>query len=117
MGNSIHYSETIFNRLERKNMHKLFSLHIMKHIMSILIAIFTIGYRGKTVNFARESDCHRTTVAYFLNHGKWNDNLLDDAIKQTVISIIYSEAKRTGKPILCIIDDTIASKTKPSSRR
>ena len=30
--------------------------------------------------------------------------------------IIYSEVARTGKPVFCIVDDTIASKTKPSSR-
>ena len=32
------------------------------------------------------------------------------------IEIIYSEAARTGKPVFCIVDDTIASKTKPSSQ-
>ena len=29
---------------------------------------------------------------------------------------IYSEAALTGKPVFCIVDDTIAAKTKPSSR-
>lgn len=29
---------------------------------------------------------------------------------------IYGEAIRTGKPVFCIVDDTISSKTKPSSR-
>ena len=27
--------------------------------------------------------------------------------------IIYSEVARTGKPVFCVVDDTIASKTKP----
>ena len=42
--------------------------------------------------------------------------MLSDTLKQSVIEIIYSEAARTGKPVFCIVDDTIASKTKPSSR-
>ena len=84
--------------------------------MSILISIFISGYHGKTTDFARNSACHRTTIAHFLNNGKWDDSLLSDTLKKSVIEIIYSEAARTGKPIFCIVDDTIASKTKPSSQ-
>lgn len=47
---------------------------------------------------------------------KWDDSLLTDTLKRFAIEIIYSEALRTGKPVFCIVDDTIASKTKPSSR-
>ena len=84
--------------------------------MSILISIFISGYHGKTTDFAKNSSCHRTTIAHFLNSGKWDDSLLSDTLKRSVIEIIYSEAARTGKPVFCIVDDTIASKTKPSSR-
>ena len=84
--------------------------------MSILISIFISGYHGKTTDFAKNSSCHRTTIAHFLNSGKWNDSLLSDALKQAVIEIIYSEAARTGNPVFYIVDDTIASKTKPLSR-
>ena len=84
--------------------------------MSILISIFISGYHGKTTDFAKNSSCHRTTIAHFLNSGKWDDSLLSDALKQSVIGIIYSEAARTGNPVFCIVDDTIASKTKPLSR-
>ena len=84
--------------------------------MSILISIFISGYHGKTTDFAKNSSCHRTTIAHFLNSGRWNDPLLSDALKQAVIEIIYSEAARTGNPVFCIVDDTIASKTKPLSR-
>ena len=84
--------------------------------MSILISIFNAGYHGKTTDFAKNSSCHRTTIAHFLNSGKWDDSLLSDTLKQFVIEIIYSEAARIGKPVFCIVDDTIASKTKPSSR-
>ena len=84
--------------------------------MSILISIFISGYHGKTTDFAKNSSYHRTTIAHFLNSGKWNDSLLTDTLKRSVIEIIYSEALRTGKPVFCIVDDTIASKTKPSSQ-
>ena len=84
--------------------------------MSILISIFLSGYHGKTTDFAKNSSCHRTTIAHFLNSGKWDESLLSDTLKRSVIEIIYSEAARTGKPVFCIVDDTIASKTKPSSR-
>lgn len=84
--------------------------------MSILISIFVSGYHGKPTDFAKNSSCHRTTIAHFLNSGKWDDPLFSDTLKRSVIEIIYSEAALTGKPVFCIVDDTIASKTKPSPR-
>ena len=89
---------------------------MINHLMSILISIFLSGYHGKTTDFAKNSSCHRTTIAHFLNSGKWDESLLSDTLKRSVIEIIYSEAARTGKPVFCIVGDTIASKTKPSSR-
>lgn len=72
--------------------------------------------RGKTVNFEQSSPYHRTTIAYFLNYGKWDDNKLEDILKQSVMDIIYHEAKVTGKPDFFIVDDTISSHTKPLSQ-
>ena len=89
---------------------------MINHLISILISIFISGYHGKTTDFAKNSSCHRTTIAHFLNSGKWDDSSLSDTLKRSVIEIIYSEAARTGKPVFCIVDDTIASKTKPSSQ-
>ena len=84
--------------------------------MAILISVFSIGYHGKTIDFEKHSPCHRTTVAHFLNKGKWDDAMLEDILKSTVIQFIYKEAQQSGKPVFCIVDDTISSKTKPSSR-
>ncbi len=42
-----------------------------KPSLSILISIFILGYHGKTTDFAKNSSCHRTTIAHFLNSGKW----------------------------------------------
>ena len=51
MGNSIHHSETIYNMLKKINLTEKLSKLYISHIMTIMIAIFSIGYRGKTVNF------------------------------------------------------------------
>lgn len=68
------------------------------------------------VDFAQYSDHHRTSLAHFLNRGKWNDVALEADLKQAVIDKVYQRARKTGKPVLCIIDDTISSKTRPSSQ-
>lgn len=80
------------------------------------MAVFSRGYKGKTRQFAETGACHRTTIAHFLNKGKWNSAKLEELLKKAVINIIYSEAARTGMPIYCFVDDTISSKTKPSSK-
>ena len=116
LANTIHHSSFIYNQFKKLDLCKFYSNRVVNHLMSILISIFISGYHGKTTDFAKNSSCHRTTIAHFLNSGKWDDSLLSDTLKCSVIEIIYSEAARTGKPVLCIVDDTIASKTKPSSR-
>ena len=116
LANTIHHSAFIYNQLKKLNLCKFYSNRVINHLISILISIFISGYHGKTTDFAKNSSCHRTTIAHFLNSGKWDDSLLLDTLKRSVIEIIYSEAARTGKPVFCIVDDTIASKTKPSSR-
>lgn len=68
------------------------------------------------MDFEAYSPCHRTTNAHFLNHGKWDDRALKSILKSAVLQIIYGEAHRSGKPVFCIVDDTISSKTKPSSQ-
>ena len=53
----------------------------------------------------------------FPQKGKWNDDRLDDSVKSTVIQpVIYREAQPSRNPVFCIVDDTISSKTKPSSQ-
>ena len=64
--------------------------------------------------FFREK--HRTTVSHFLNNGKWNSLQFEKALKRQVIDRIYGEPRKSGEPVFCIVDDTIASHTKPSSQ-
>ena len=116
MDKSIHHSETIFKMLQKINLTQKFSEVYLSHIISIMIAIFSIGYHGKTVDFETHSEHHRTTIAHFLNKGKWDETVIENILKKKVISIIYEESRRTGKPVYIIIDDTVSSKTKPSSK-
>lgn len=116
MDNSIYHSQTIYNCLKQLNLCRIFPHTAVKHILAILISVFSYGYRGKTRDFERCSPCHRTTIAHFLNKGKWDDSKLENVLKASVVQFIYGEALRSGKPVFCIVDDTISSKTKPSSR-
>lgn len=116
MENSIHHSDIIYKCLRALNLCQVFSHTTIRHVMAVLISTFSLRYKGKSVNFSSHSPCHRITLAHFLNQGKWNSPRLENLIKASVIQTIYGEALRSGKPVFCIVDDTIASKTKPSSR-
>ena len=107
VANSIHHSNHIYNYLKALNLGLL---------LTIILSVFLRGYRGKTVDFQEVSHCHRTTTAYFLNHGKWKDYALQDVLKSSILQVIYREAQCSGQPIYCIVDDTIASHTQPSSQ-
>ena len=71
----------------------------LNHLMTIILSVFLRGYRGKTVDFQEVSHCHRTTTAYFLNHGKWDDFALQNTLKSSILQIIYKEAQNSGQPI------------------
>lgn len=116
MAESIHDSQSIYKGLQRLKMDKMFSHVYMKHILSILISIFTLGYRGKTVDYARHSDHHRSAFSRFLNQGKWDHHKLENALKAAVVSLVYTRSWLLRMPVYVIVDDTIASKTKPSSK-
>ena len=116
MVSSIYESASICKTLLKYNLCENFTRTVMKHIFAVLISVFLYGYKGKTVQFAEVSPCHRTTVAHFLNKGKWDSAELERRLKKAVIQIIYAEAVRSGQPILCLVDDTVSSKTKPLSQ-
>ena len=116
IANSIHYSNTVYNYFKELNLGLFLSDVYINHLMSVVSAVFHSDYKGKTIDFAKVSNHHRTTISHFLNYGKWNSDKLQQLLKQMVIRIIYQESQSSGKPILCIVDDTIASHTKPSSQ-
>lgn len=112
----IHHSNKIYNYFKALNLNCFLSDIYLQHFMAIILSVFLRGYRDKTTDFALTSQHHRTTVAHFLNQGKWNDFLFQDALRNSVAYLIYREATISGQPIFCIVDDTIASHTKPSSQ-
>lgn len=107
MKTSIHYSEEICKRLEAKKLTETISPYAMEYINTIMLAIFSTGYHGKTVDMEKCSDKRRTSISRFLHNDQWNASSLEKAMKELVIHTIYEEAERSGKPILCIVDDTI----------
>ena len=83
VANSIHHSKHIYNYLKALNLGLFLSDVYLNHLLTIILSVFLRGYRGKTVDFQEVSHCHRTTTAYFLNHGKWKDDALQDVLKST----------------------------------
>lgn len=116
IANSIYHSRAVYNCFKRLNLGLFLSDIYIRHLMAIVLSVFLDGYNGKTLHFAKAGTCHRTTIAHFLNKGKWNDSRLEKILKKHVIRIIYQESIASGQPIFCIVDDTIASHTKPSSQ-
>ena len=81
------------------------SKYALSYIMSILITAFSCDYRGKTVDITRNSDRHRTSISRFLRYEKWNDSALEETMRKLVINIINEESRKSGMPILFIVDD------------
>ena len=115
MDYSIQYFKVFYKFFLQLNLLRIFSHTTIKHIFSIVLAALSDSYSGKVINFARYSSQHRTTIAHFLNHGTWDSLHFQQILKDSVVKTIYQEALSSGKPIFCIVDDTISSKTKPSS--
>ena len=93
---SIHHFNSIYNYFKHLKLGLFLSDIYLKHLMAIIVFVFLSGYRGKTIDFAQASQNHRTTVAHFLNRGKWNDSALEDILKSSVLETIYQESKQSG---------------------
>ena len=88
VANNIHHSNSIYNYFKSLKLGLFLSDVYLNHLMIIMVSVFLRGYRGKTIDFAEVSCMHRTTTAYFLNHGKWDDSALKDILKVRVIHTI-----------------------------
>lgn len=115
MVNSIYHSNIIFNIFMKLNLCEIYSNTVLKHIISIVISSFMFGYKGKTINFEANSNNHRTTIAHFLNNGKWNSQKLENCLKNSVLSVIYNEAEKVLN--LSIVSLMILSHLKQSPRQ
>lgn len=113
---SLGQSEEICKALKSIFLGKILSDVYLEHISAIVHSAFMLGYKGKIAHTFFFSEKHRTTVSHFLNDGKWDSIRLEKALKKQVIDRIYRESRKSSSPVFCIVDDTIASHTKPSSR-
>ena len=113
---SVKQSEEICKALNVLQIRGVLSDVSLEHMEAIVHSVFMLGYKGKVVNTKLFSEKHRTTVSHFLNNGKWNSLQFEKALKRQVVDRIYGESRKSGEPVFCIVDDTIASHTKPSSQ-
>ena len=113
---SVKQSEEICKALNVLQIRGVLSDVYLEHMEAIVHSVFMLGYKGKVVNTKLFSEKHRTTVSHFLNNGKWNSLQFEKALKRQVVDRIYGESRKSGEPVFCIVDDTIASHTKPSSQ-
>lgn len=116
MNTSIHHSEEICKRLSENKLLESVKTVSEPYVVSIMMSMFQAGYHGKTVDMERCSNKHRTSISRFLKNESIIDDTLKSSMKQHVINIIYDESNATGCPIFVITDDTIFSKTIPSSK-
>ena len=112
---SVKQSEEICKTLNALRLGNILSDVYLEHVKTLTHSVFMLGYRGKIVNTEFFSEKHRTTVAHFLNNGRWDSLNFEKALKRQVIDRIYEESRKSGVPVFCIVDDTIASHTVPSS--
>ena len=113
---SVKQSEEICKTLNALRLGNFLSDVYLEHVKALTHSVFMLGYRGKIVNAEFFSEKHRTTVAHFLNNGRWDSLNFEKALKRQVIDRIYEESRKIGAPVFCIVDDTIASHTAPSSQ-
>ena len=109
-------SEEICKCLNQLRFRKILSDVYLEHIMAIIHSVFMPGYHGKIANTKYFSEKHRTSVAHFLNDGKWDSLEVERSFRKQVVDTVYHESRKSGQPVFCIVDDTIASHTAPSSQ-
>ena len=89
IANSIYHSQSIYNHFKQLKLGLFLSDVYLRHLMAIVVSFFLNGFRGKIADVAGIAACHRTTIAHFLNHGKWKDTNLRQTLKKNVIRTIY----------------------------
>lgn len=77
--------------------------------MAIIHSVFMPGYHGKIANTKYFSEKHRTSIAHFLNDGKWDSLEVERSFRKQVVDTVYHESRKSRQPVFCIVDDTIAS--------
>lgn len=114
---SIHHSETICNSLKENNLYEILSETERNYVPSVLMAMFSPDYHGKTVDLEQYSDYHRTSISRFLWSEVWDEMPLSCGIWRETITRIYEKNQEEAESLCCVLwMDTIASKAIPSSK-
>ncbi len=90
---------------------------MLKHIEEFIKSFKQRGYNVTITDIVLLSlaNCHRTTFDKFLSKEVWNISFIWKGIRKFVIITIYLYSL-PNLPIFAIYDDTIAEKTKSSSK-
>ena len=90
-------SEEICKSLNQLRFKKILSDVYMEHIMAIIHSVFMPGYHGKIANTKYFSEKHRTSVAHFLNDGKWDSLEVERSFRKQVVDTVYHESRKSGQ--------------------
>ena len=69
---SVKQSEEICKTSNALRLGSILSDVYLEHVKTLTHSVLMLGYRGKVVNAEVFSEKHRTTVAHFLNNGRWD---------------------------------------------
>ncbi len=108
---------------ERTDTQVFFEKHLdfltsvpQRRMQEIILASCAKGNSGKMTDYAEVFPVHRTTYGHFLSKGKWDDEKVAQTQKHECFQLITELAASEQSPIFISIDDTVAPKTKPSSK-
>lgn len=66
----------IRNYLSQHRLPLYYSKPVLAHLETYMVAATAKGFRGKVVDLAEYSHCHRTSLGHFLAEGKWDESVL-----------------------------------------
>lgn len=107
---------TLRNYLLQHRLPLYFLKPVLAQIETYMTAATAEGFRGKVVDLAEYSNCHRTTLGHIPAQGKWDEGVLQTKVKAESLRHVMQASIRTAEPMFVIHNDTIAQKTKPSSQ-
>ncbi len=87
-----------------------------RRTQEIILASCAKGNSGKMTDYAEVFPTHRTTYGHFLAKGKWDDEKMAQTQQRESFQTITEIAASGQEPIFISIDDTVITKTKPSSK-
>ena len=116
MDNSIPINSLIRKFIIAMRLDEKYSRIVTNKIAAILTAMAIKGFSAKMTDIEEVSQCHRTTVSYFLSASPWNDEPIKALIKSESYKYIKQWSVETETPIFVSHDDTVNPKRKPSSQ-